>query len=379
MKIENLENLDLLHFEQLKTEIQQKFLENHTPSYDEISKWKGIDIIYFQEDLRKNAKGNISEKSFYSYFKSKNNQKLPRIDMLNILSIYAGYQSWYDFKKHHLSANELLNSDDNEIRIEKIESPEEKVILEDEPITYQEKIITQNNDNEIFVEKSKLNEVSNTETTSSFLTIKKWWAYAAVIAILLSLSLVIFWKSLFATTYRFTFRDADRSGAVNVPINVKVIKENETPLYYRIAPGKDFIYSTKERALRMEITSPLYENMQVTRNLENAPFEEEIILKPNDYKSAVYYYSKKDIASNAEDALEQIKLKRRELDRRISDQAVISQVFDNNIYGIETLDKEKYITLVTTPTTSLKNLSFIDIKSEKGKIVSIKFKIKDNE
>ncbi|MGZ5188253.1 MAG: hypothetical protein ACXWB5_02320 [Kaistella sp.] len=83
-------------------------MADHHPSFDEISKWKGIDIIYFQEDLRKKAKGNISEKSFYTYFKNSPVTKLPRIDMLNILSVYAGYVSWYDFKKNHLFTDEIL-------------------------------------------------------------------------------------------------------------------------------------------------------------------------------------------------------------------------------------------------------------------------------
>ena len=46
-------DLEILYFEQLKNHIQTQYLKNHTPTFDEISKWKGIDIIYFQEDLRK--------------------------------------------------------------------------------------------------------------------------------------------------------------------------------------------------------------------------------------------------------------------------------------------------------------------------------------
>lgn len=103
-------NLDLLHFEQLKSEIQAQYLKNHTPSDENISNWKGIDIIYFQEDLRKIAKGNISEKSFYTYFKTTPITKLPRIDILNLLSSYVGFASWYDFKKNHLFANEILQT-----------------------------------------------------------------------------------------------------------------------------------------------------------------------------------------------------------------------------------------------------------------------------
>ena len=124
-------DLDLLHFEQLKAEVQAEYLKNHHPSYDEISKWKGIDIIYFQEDLRKKAKGNISEKSFYTYFKTSPSSKLPRIDMLNLLAIYAGYQSWYDFKKNHLFANEIISEH---------EKPSEILIADEENIeTYTEK------------------------------------------------------------------------------------------------------------------------------------------------------------------------------------------------------------------------------------------------
>jgi hypothetical protein len=107
-----LTDLDLLHFEQLKKDVQTEFLKESNSSHDDISKWKGIDIIYFQEDLRKKAKGNISEKSFYTYFKTSPVTKLPRIDMLNLLSIYAGYDSWYDFKKQHLFAGELLQENE---------------------------------------------------------------------------------------------------------------------------------------------------------------------------------------------------------------------------------------------------------------------------
>ena len=105
-------DLEILYFEQLKNHIQAQYLKNHTPTFDEISKWKGIDIIYFQEDLRKVAKGNISEKSFYTYFKTSPIKKLPRIDILNILCIYIGYESWADFKKYNKisSSTEKKNS-----------------------------------------------------------------------------------------------------------------------------------------------------------------------------------------------------------------------------------------------------------------------------
>ena len=124
----------------------------------------------------------------------------------------------------------------------------------------------------------------------------------------------------------------------------------------------------------MEISSTLYENQTIDRKLETAPKEETIELKPDDYKMAVDYFSKKNTEGEAD-----LSKKREQLDRLISNDAVISQIYDNDVYGLETISKQKYITLVTTPTTSLKNLKVIEMKREKGKIVLIKFKISSDE
>ena len=187
----------------------------------------------------------------------------------------------------------------------------------------------------------------------------------------------VFRDFIFTKTYTYCFRDSDRNQNVQSPIEIKVFKQNESPLFYRINSGECFYYQTKDKNLRMQISSTVYENLEINRNLENAPENETIVLKPDDYKMAVLYFSKKDFSGNVS---EEINLKRKQLENRISNDAIISQVYDNEIYGVETLDKQKYITLVTTPTTSLKNLSVIEMKKNKsGKIVSIKFKISNNE
>lgn len=383
-------DLDLLHFEQLKKDVQAQYLKEYTPSYDEISKWKGIDIIYFQEDLRKKAKGNISEKSFYTYFKSSPVSKLPRIDMLNLLSIYAGYDSWYDFKKNHLFAGELL-SDEKDLSDDELKELEKTVSsalnlpkTEEEP----KKLEFNNNENTILQENNTENQIIEKKQTISDLTpeteikpLKKsyqriaWIAATFVFVILLGL--LGFKDEIFQKTYVYCFTDADRNLNVQRDIEIKVIKENESPILYRIKPGECFIYPTKDKTLKMQISSTVYEDLEVNRNLENAPEEETIELKPDDYKMALYYFSIKDI--NGDNSEQLIKQKRKQLENLISNTATITQVYDSDIYGLETLDKQDYITLVTTPTTSLKNLNVIEMKKDKGKIVSIKFKISNHE
>ncbi|WP_307452978.1 MULTISPECIES: hypothetical protein [Chryseobacterium] len=377
-------DLDLLHFEQLKKEVQAQYLKEYTPSHDDISKWKGIDIIYFQEDLRKKAKGNISEKSFYTYFKNSPVTKLPRIDMLNLLSIYAGYDSWYEFKKQHLFAGELLQQDEeiNEEEIQELEnftysSPE----LQKEDHNA-EKAVRKQPENPDLQKSSSENQTLNSKatiTSSSSPTVvsqeKNFFrknAWIMVTAVLVTISGVLGFKDeLFSKNYTFCFTDADRGVNVINTLEIKVIKENESPMLYKIKPGECFEYSTKDKILKMQISAPFYETLDVNRNLETAPDKEMIELKPDDYKMAVNYFSVKDANGNPE----LLKQKRKQLENLISDHAIIYQVYDNATYGIETLDKQKYITLVTTPTTSLKNLSVIEMKKDKGKIVSIKFKI----
>ncbi|ALR31776.1 hypothetical protein ATE47_15190 [Chryseobacterium sp. IHB B 17019] len=383
-------DLDLLHFEQLKKEVQAQYLKEYTPSYDDISKWKGIDIIYFQEDLRKKAKGNISEKSFYTYFKNSPVTKLPRIDMLNLLSIYAGYDSWYEFKKQHLFAGELLTDDEDlsEEEIQELEktvlnSPEQpktvistgKTELKTAENTDLQKSITEN---QPISQKPRTTQTTNFEAIKSKKNFFQTNAWAIVTTILIIITgLLGFKDQIFSKTYKYCFSDADRGVGVINTLEIKVIKENESPILYKIKPGECFYYSTKDKNLKMQISAPFYEYMEVNRSLENAPDEEMIELKPDDYKMAAYYFSIKDVTgAPKEEQLTLIKQKRNQLENLISNNAVIYQVYDNNTYGIERLDKQKYITLVTTPTTSLKNLSVIEMKKDnKGKIVSIKFKI----
>ncbi|KUJ57928.1 hypothetical protein [Chryseobacterium aquaticum] len=387
-------DLDLLHFEQLKKDVQAQYLKEYTPSYDDISKWKGIDIIYFQEDLRKKAKGNISEKSFYTYFKNSPVTKLPRIDMLTLLSVYAGYNSWYEFKKQHLFAGEMLQEEqdldeENRKELEKTVSsalnlPNEENLLPKKDLdtaktTDLQKTITENQ----IVESKTFNE--NIRENNPVIQPKKsyqrtiWIAATSVFVVLLGL--LGFKDEIFEKTYTYCFTDADRNQKVQSTIEIKVIKENESPLFFRIKPGECFHYPSKDKSIKMQISSTMYENLEINRNLENAPEEEIIELKPDDYKMAVYYFSTKDVkGGNAVEQFNLIRQKRKQLENLISNDAVITQVYDSDIYGLESLDKQDYITLVTTPTTSLKNLNVIEMKRDKkGKIISIKFKISTNE
>ncbi|WHF50409.1 hypothetical protein QGN23_08095 [Chryseobacterium gotjawalense] len=386
-----MSDLDLLHFEQLKNEVQSQYLDHHTPSYDDISKWKGIDIIYFQEDLRKIAKGNISEKSFYTYFKNSPVTRLPRIDMLNILSIYAGYVSWYDFKKKHLFAHEILqeledNDDNPEAELEN--NPEKAENTEQQTRIIRKQDISSLKPGETAAEESDLQLSSpdsqgikenkgvfttydTTEQKSTISIVKKyiWLGISAILAVLVGL--LVFKEELFSKKFYYSFVDADRNTTINAELQVQILKENESPILYNAKPNEAFVYTTKSKNLTMVVSSPYYKTDTIRRNLETAPEAETIELKPNDYAIMLFYYSK---------SIKDLKKKRESLNYLISDDALIYQVYDNETYGVETMDKQRYINLVTLPSTSLENLQVIDTKNDKNnKIIMIKFKIATDE
>jgi len=386
-----LSDLDLLHFEQLKNEVQTRYLENHTPSFDDISKWKGIDIIYFQEDLRKIAKGNISEKTFYTYFKNSPVTKLPRIDMLNILSVYAGYVSWYDFKKNHLFSDEILkdleDEDENLADVLNDEVQNAPEIEEQEKFTAKTAKISENvpekrEQNSVLqnttIENQSITKNSpsyasydTSEQKSTFSLVKKyiWLGISLVLAILVGL--LGFKDELFSKKFYYSFIDADRNSKINAELQVQILKENESPIVYTAKPNEPFVYTTKSKSLTMVVSSPYYRTDTIQRNLETAPEAETIELKPNDYAIMLFYYSK---------SIKDLKRKRETLNYLISDNALIYQVYDNETYGVETMDKQRYINLVTLPSTSLENLEVIETKDDKSnKIIMIKFKIDTDE
>ena len=380
-----MSDLDLLHFEQLKSEIQAKYLETHTPSNEDIAQWKGIDIVYFQEDLRQKVKGNISEKSFYTYFKSSPATKLPRIDILNLLSNYAGYPSWFEFKKKHLFTNEILEeTPESETLLDELEDSLEKAptiavepstsISETEKKEHEQSI-------ELILPTSSANQSSLSPRLEPVASQKpnkpitrkpsKYYSIGAVGITTLAILLFLFWDSLFTKEYYYNFIDSDRNSKIAADLQVQILKENESPILYTAKPNEPFVYRNPEGStLTMVVSSPYYRTDTIRRNLKTAPESENIELKPNDYAIMLYYYS---------NSLQDIKRTRENLNVLISNDALIYQVYDNDTYGIETLDKTRYINLVTTPTTSLKNMEVIDSKMENGKIVLIKFRISTHE
>ncbi|MBC8755696.1 hypothetical protein H2O64_13555 [Kordia sp. YSTF-M3] len=296
------------YFSLLKEQIAKTFLTSHAAS-DAIRDWKGNTITDFQEDLRSKTKGSISEKWFYTYIKN-DAEKLPRVDMLNLLSMYVGYENWNDFVQHQ-------------------------------------------------TEETQLEETQKNSKKSSRKLI--WFLLLLPIAALALYSL--YPKE---NTFSFCFIDADqRASITNIPLDIIVLRTQESPLYFKTDSLGCFSYTTPESELKFVVKSPYHKTDTIVRHV-NSNHHKTVQLQTDDYALMLLYYAN----GNKEDW----KKRREQLQELIADNAQIYRAFKSNV-GIEMYSKKEFINLLTIPTSSLKKMRILDKVYTNDKIVKLKFMI----
>lgn len=329
-------------FELLKKDITKRFFESNSATSKDISEWKGQDIVTFQEDIFAKTKSTVSEKWFYTYFKS-DFKKLPRIDMLNILSQYAGHTSWAAFSRLHQKEEKI------------------PVILPEVPGPV-----------ELMPKQEPAETIEKEHTPHENIPKKRPHYFLITIFLLLVLTALpvgIYFGFFYQKTYEFCFLDADRNTYITDPIEITIAREGFTPLELVSANGC-VEFSSMEDTVLMTVSSPYHKKDTFKINLHQYQGKENIRLEPDDYKVMLRHYSK-----SSQSVKERIKM----LDEMIADNALIYQVYDNEYFGVEVLSKKQYINLVSLPTSSLKNFTLIEAERKNGKIVKIKFKIHSDE
>lgn len=297
------------HFSRLKEQIAATFLASHSASSD-IREWKGNTIIDFQEDLRSKTKGSISEKWFYTYIKN-DAEKLPRIDMLNLLSMYVGFENWNAFVEREVESETEV-------------------------------------------------EVTNTKSTKRFP--KLIW----LLIILPLLAFGIYSVYPKEHTFSFCFVDADQREAITkIPLDIELIRKNESSLYFKTDSLGCFSYTTSEEELKFVVKSPYHKTDTIVRHI-NSSTHKTVQLQTDDYALMLLYYAN----GNKDDWQK----RREQLHTLIAENAQIYRVFANNI-GIELYSKKEFINLLTIPTSSLKKMQILDKVYADKQIVKLKFMI----
>lgn len=221
----------LQHFILLKQHISKKFLENNAAPHN-IEDWKGETITTFQEDIFAKTKTSVSEKWFYTYFKN-DTEKLPRIDMLNILCKYCGYKNW----EHFIAQNKI--SDQNVL-------PKKK---------------------------------------------EKKGVYFFTLMLVSLIIIISFFIIPSDNNFEFCFVDEDRNMAITkTPLNITVLQNGESPLHLKTDSLGCFTYKTKEKNIEFIVNSPYHKTDTIFRSIEKN--ENRIVkLKTDDYALMLHFYS----------------------------------------------------------------------------------------
>jgi len=276
-----------------------------------ISEWKGQEIVDFQEELSRNVNAHISEKWFYNHMKT-DSPSLPRIDMLNLLSRYAGYANWDDFKYKHADHSFPVPS----------------------------------------------------PSTSN-----RYFFYVPALVVVVLGILFLFFKLFSSREYTFRFYDADTAEPItNTIIEVSVLLPGQSPVSHLCRPNGSFTIKTDKTVIRFMVESPYYETDTIIRILDKFNRDETVKLRPDNYALMIHYFS----TMNVKDW----KDRRDQLSRMIADSALIFQVFEKETIGVELYSKWEFINKLTLPSSGLKNIEILDTRYQEDKISMIRFRQK---
>jgi hypothetical protein len=305
-----LQKEDYIIYELLRKEIANVMKKSYPGVNSEVSEWKGQTITDFQEDLQQRVNGRISEKWFYTHMKS-SVQTLPRIDILNMLSQYAGYKNWDDFRNRNLATVSL----------------------------------------------------SDTLTKSNRVFIIIPLIIVAVLAILFTI-----YKIIDTRNYRFTFIDTDTGEPIlNTRIQADLIMNNESPLTYMSDNKGNITIRTDQSRIKLAVNAPCYIEDTIIRIVKKFNRVEQVKLKSDPYSLMIRYFSQTD--------LQAWQNRRAQLDRMISDQAMIFQLPDRKHgTGAELYNKWEFIDKLTMPASSLRHIEILSSRYEKKQIVILRFR-----
>ncbi|WP_442787816.1 hypothetical protein [Flavobacterium suncheonense] len=85
-------------FFQLKLSVLETYRKQHPYFTGSWKTFSSQDIFNLIDSIQLNTKQSVSEKWIYTHLKPEQNEKLPRKDMLDILSQYVGLSGWDEFK-----------------------------------------------------------------------------------------------------------------------------------------------------------------------------------------------------------------------------------------------------------------------------------------
>lgn len=312
-----LKKSDRILFDLLLKRVAEKLREDHPEVGNNIKEWKGDEIAFFREDLQVKVQGTVSEKWFYTHIKNQQ-EKLPRVDTLNLFSQYIGMNSWSAFA-HQFST----------------EKREGEII----------------NRQEIKPEKQQL-----ISKKSSYLLL--FLLGMAVITLIMYFS----FNTEKETHYSICFIDKHTHLPVaDSFLEIKMIKGDETPMFF---PLKSSCINGVGNEVDFVVKGRFYKPLHVKRKISNDAYEESIFLEPDDYSMILHLFANSQV--------DDWKERRNQLSEMLHDHLKAYEISKDG-FTIDVLTKEEFINKMTLPTKVLQKVNIVYTEYEGDKMSIIKF------
>lgn len=314
--------LEMEFFYQLKKELLAKYQESYPNWKRTIHDFKGREISNFQELLQEKVHSRISEKWFYTHIKPTENQKLPRVDMIDLLCQFLDYSDWEDFKNQQ--QKQVEEKDQNDL-----------VIADVRP--------------------------KNSFQQISFL-------------VAIFLGLVFLWSAFLKKnnqTYTFCFVDADtKEKIVDPSIEIEILQEKESSIFQETNESGCLEIESNDEKITFVVKANYFHTDTVTRYLQSQIKSEIIPLRRDDYALMIHIFSNSDF--------EGWEKRRQQLSGMLDDEIMVFQVEKNNqMIGMDILNKEEFIDRMTLPINSLKNIKIVQSLYRGDKIYRLRFIVEE--
>lgn len=316
--------MSLQYFELLLKEVEKAFKTSFPACNSDIRNWTLKEIGLFQDDLSHRVNGRISERWFYTHIKTKSNDKLPRTDVLNMLSQYAGFTDWDDFIRKNNSQT------------------------------------TKPTENQQYIHKTPLKKEKKVVIRTVILT-----------GILLLMSLIAYYyisnNSIPVSEeemYQLRFIDMDTRKCIG-DVELQLIKPGESPEIVKTDTAGIIHFMKTEGKITFIVKAPYYRKDTIVRDISAKNSGETIQLKTDDYALMIHLFSKSK--------LQDWEKRRFQLQDMIADNAMIFQVYEKTQKGMELYDKNGFIDKLTMPLESLNNIKILDVEYKNGQILQMRF------
>lgn len=312
----NLNNSDRILFDLLLKKVADRLQENHPEVNNNMKEWKGDEIALFREDLQEKVHGTVSEKWFYTHVKN-DQDKLPRVDTLNLFSQYIGLNSWNAFAHQY---SEKKNADTSRSDTKEIVRPK----ADSKKIPY---------------------------LLLSLLAI-------GVVAFVLYFS---FYTEK-ETHYHICFIDKHTHLPVaDSFLEIQMIKGDETPMFI---PLTSSCISGEGNEVDFIVKGRFYKPLHVKRKINHDSYEESIFLEPDDYSMVLHLFANSQV--------DDWKERRNQLSEMLHDNLKAYEISEDG-FTIDVLTKDEFINKMTLPTKVLKKVDIVYTEYEGDKMSIIKF------